>query len=177
MTQKVIIAGAGGQGVMLLGKVIAYSALIDGKRVTLIPAYGPEVRGGAAHSAVILSDDEIGSPYIDTADVLVVMNGVALLKFKSRLNPGGLLVVNSSFVPEAVRSTKSEVIMQPFTDIATSLGDIRIANMVALGCLLARRRIVAFESVVEAMRRMAGPDKPQLFEINRKALLTGRGLR
>jgi 2-oxoglutarate ferredoxin oxidoreductase subunit gamma len=176
MTEKIIIAGAGGQGIMLLGKVIASAAVLDNRRVTLIPAYGPEVRGGAAHCSVIISDDEIGSPYIDKADTMIVMNGVALAKFKDRIISGGLLLLNSSFVQDDMHVRVREVIRYPFTDIATSLGNVRVANMVALGCLLAHRSVVRFESVVTAMRQMAPPDKPHLFEINQKALVTGRGL-
>ena len=176
MLERIIIAGAGGQGIMLFGKVIAQSAMADGRYVTWIPAYGPEVRGGSAHCAVTVSDGEIGSPYIDEVDILVVMNAVALLKFKDRVRPSGLLMSNSSFEQSRVDCRGLSIIRHPFTDIAIRLGNIRVANMVALGCLLAKKKIVPIASVVEAMRQMAPKDKPELFDINYKALMSGQEL-
>ena len=175
MLERIIIAGSGGQGIMLLGKVIAYAAVIDARQVTWMPAYGPEVRGGSAHCSVIISDEEIGSPYIDKADTLVIMNGVAGEKFKNSIQPKGFLLLNSSFAQDPIYARIPHVVHHPFTDIAISLGNIRVANIVALGCLLARKRIVQVESVVEAMRRMAS-DKPELFAINYTALMKGREL-
>ena len=132
MTERIIIAGAGGQGIMLLGKILATSIMEENKFVTWLPSYGAEVRGGTAHCLVVVSDEEIGSPYIKEADALIVMNSPSLMKFKGRLKNKGLLIANSSLV-DNITDKKFTVLNFPFTDIASNLGNIRIANMVALG--------------------------------------------
>ena len=98
MTERIIIAGAGGQGIMLLGKILATSIMEENKFVTWLPSYGAEVRGGTAHCLVVVSDEEIGSPYIKEADALIVMNSPSLMKFKGRLKNKGLLIANSSLM-------------------------------------------------------------------------------
>ena len=174
MIERVIIAGSGGQGIMLAGKVLAEAGLLEGKHVTWLPAYGPEVRGGAAHCMVIIADDEIGSPFIDRADSLIIMNQVSLDKFKNRVKAGGLMVVNSSLA-KVDPGVKGKVIMKEFTDIAIGLGNIKVANMAALGAYLAEREIVAAESILKVMQKMAPPDKPELLQINNAAFRKGMG--
>lgn len=175
MTERVIIAGSGGQGIMLLGKVLVEAALSEGKFVTWLPAYGPEVRGGAAHCMVIISDEEIGSPYIDKADTLVIMNQLSLAKFKNRVKNNGLMVLNSSLA-KADGNLKIKILKGDFTDIALNLGNIKTANMVALGSYLAQKKIVAHESVVDVMKKIAPKDKPELLKINQEALKKGMEL-
>lgn len=175
MTERIIIAGAGGQGVMLLGKVLAEAALKENKHVTWFPCYGAEVRGGTAYCMVVISDKEIGSPYIDKADTLIIMNNPSLVKFRNRIKTKGLLVINSSLAAEALDSPGS--IKYPFTDIALRLGNIRVANMVALGSTLAHKKIIKAESVIRAMEEMAPAGKKELVEINKKALLQGMELK
>jgi 2-oxoglutarate ferredoxin oxidoreductase subunit gamma len=172
MIERVIIAGAGGQGIMVLGKVLAEAALRENKHVIWLPAYGPEVRGGTAHCTVIISDEPIASPYIKQADDLIIMNEPSLKKFQSRVKESGLLVVNSSLVKEKIKAT-FEVQSHPFTDTAIALGNSKIANMVALGCFIAKKNLVTPKSALEAIAYMAPPDKPQLIEINTKALHAG----
>lgn len=170
MTERVIIAGSGGQGIMLLGKVLAEGALASGKFVTWLPAYGPEVRGGAAHCMVIISDEEIGSPYIDKADSLIIMNQLSLGKFKNRLTEKGLMVVNSSLArPDNAPGARAG----KFTDIALGLGNIKVANMVALGMYLARKKTIPLKNIEKVMRAMAPKDKPGLLKINLEALKEG----
>lgn len=188
MIEKIIIAGAGGQGVMLLGKVLATAAMKEGRQVTWLPSYGAEVRGGTAHCMVIISDEEIASPYIALADSLIVMNGPSLDKFKGRLKKKGLLIINSSLAPAdpAVNEYSLRYPFTPhskkprvstwgagFTDIALKLGNIRIANMVALGCFVTHKNVVKLKSVVEAISDIAPEGKRNLIEINTKALREG----
>jgi 2-oxoglutarate ferredoxin oxidoreductase subunit gamma len=161
---------------MLLGKVLAEAAMREGKYVTWLPAYGAEVRGGTAHCMVVVSDKEIGSPYIDKADALIVMNGPSLEKFKNRIRSKGLVIVNSSLAGgDAGRNFFT--IKRPFTDIAIKLGNIKVANMVALGCFIAYKNIVDIKTIFKVISEMAPEDKKGLIEINKRALEEGAGLR
>ncbi len=175
MVERVIIAGAGGQGIMLLGKVMAHAAMTEGKNVTWLPAYGAEVRGGTAHCSVIISDEKIGSPYVDKADTLILMNGPSFIKFRTRLLPAGLLLVNTSLISAAGGYRGHRLAAHPFTDIASELGNIKVANMVALGCFCAQKPLMAPETVIATMRLMAPPERPEILSVNKEAF--ARGLR
>jgi len=173
MVEKVIIAGAGGQGIMLLGRVMAEAAMREGKFVTWLPAYGAEVRGGTAYCMVIISDSEISSPYIDEADSLIIMNEPSLAKFTSRLKNKGLLIVNTSLINKEMDDKKFHILKHPFTDKAIQLGNIRVANMVALGCYIAKNKIVATKTVLKVIEDFAPKNKKELIGINQQALLAG----
>jgi 2-oxoglutarate ferredoxin oxidoreductase subunit gamma len=175
MIEKVIIAGAGGQGIMLLGKVLAQAAMRENKFVTCLPSYGAEVRGGTAHCMVVISDRQIGSPYVEQADTLILMNKPSLEKFKCRIKDKGLFIVNSSLCVPAVPKN-IETLRYPFTDLAIKLGNIRVANMIALGCFVAARRVVHLKSVFCVISDIAPEEKKDLIEINKKALSTGINL-
>jgi 2-oxoglutarate ferredoxin oxidoreductase subunit gamma len=175
MTEKIIIAGSGGQGIMRLGKVLAEAVMRENKFVTWMPSYGAEVRGGTAHCMVVISDEEIGSPYVDTADTLIIMNAPSMGKFKNRLDKKGLLLVNSSLAA-ADKDSKAKKVEQPFTDIAIKLGNIKIANMVALGCFISKKNIVKLKTVSQVISDIAPQDKKNLVEINQKALQEGAKL-
>jgi 2-oxoglutarate ferredoxin oxidoreductase subunit gamma len=167
MTEKIIIAGSGGQGVMLLGKVLAQAALRTGKNTTYFPSYGAEVRGGTAYCMVVISDEEIGSPYIQKADTLIILNQPSLEKFRHRLAKKGSLIVNSSLAPGGGH---------PFTDIATRLGNVKVANMVALGYFIRKKKIFPASAVEKVFLEIAPADKQHLVEINKKALAEGMRL-
>jgi len=173
MTERIIIAGSGGQGIMLAGKILAQAAMIEGKFVTWLPAYGAEVRGGTAHCMIVISESEIGSPRIEKADTIIIMNQPSLAKFKSRLKDKGLLIINSSLVKT---DTALEIIKHPFTDIAVGLGNIKVANMVVLGCLLKNKKVVNVKSILNIIKEMAPKDKPELVSINQEALKKGAEL-
>ena len=172
MTERIIIAGAGGQGIMVLGRVLAEAAMREHKFVTWLPAYGAEVRGGTAYCMVIISEQEIGSPFIDKADTLIVMNQPSLGKFKNRLYRKGLLIANSSLVKINIQN-KGSLLQAPFTDIAVGLGNIKVANMVAVGCYAASKKNIHPETVIKVIIDMAPKDKLALVEINKQALLKG----
>lgn len=175
MIEKILIAGAGGQGVMLLGKILAEAATQEGKYTTWLPAYGPEVRGGTASCAVIISDEEIASPCIGQADTAIVLNEPSMEKFRSRLKRKGLLIVNSTLVSAEVVG-KCPSAQHPFTDIAMELGNVRIANMVALGYYVAKTKVVSLKMILDVIDAIAPADKKSLVAINQKAVLEGERL-
>jgi len=136
MMDKIVIAGFGGQGVMFLGKVLAYTGMDSDLELCWIPSYGPEMRGGTANCSVILSDEEIHSPVFDQADAAIVMNMPAYEKFAPRVRPGGVLIVNSSLAEINSHRDDITVVKVPATDLANELGSPKIGNMICLGALL-----------------------------------------
>jgi 2-oxoglutarate ferredoxin oxidoreductase subunit gamma len=175
MIERIIIAGSGGQGVMLLGKVIAQTAMLEGKQVTWFPAYGPEVRGGTSHCMVTISDQEIGSPYITQADTLIILNHPSLERFNNKLKGKGLLILNSSLT-KINEKTKIKILQFPFTDIAIKLGNIKVANMVALGCFAAAKKIIKVKNIVKVFQSIAPADNLKILEVNQQALEEGQRL-
>lgn len=175
MIERIIVAGSGGQGIILLGKILAEAAMRSGKHVTWLPSYGAEVRGGTAHCMVIISDEEIGSPCIDKADTLIIMNGFSIEKFKSRIKNGGLLILNASLIHQQFKSN-AQTVKYLFTDIAIELGNIKVANMVALGCFLTKKRILDKEIVLNTIEEIAPAEKKELVAVNKQAILKGADL-
>ncbi|MDD4899361.1 MAG: 2-oxoacid:acceptor oxidoreductase family protein [Candidatus Omnitrophica bacterium] len=175
MTEKIIIAGAGGQGIMLLGKIIAEAAVKEGLFVTWLPAYGAEVRGGTAYCMVVVSDREIGSPFIEEADTLIVMNEPSYAKFSSRLKKNGLLILNTSLIDKEGKKINNALSF-PFTDIAAKIGNVKVANMVALGCFLQKKKTPALQTALNVIREIAPEQKEKLVAINQQALNEGAGL-
>lgn len=172
MIQRIIIAGSGGQGVMLLGKVIAEAAIWQGFQVVYLPAYGPEVRGGTSHCMVTISDQPIGSPYISQADVLIILNNPSLEKFKARVKSNGLLILNSSLAKTCALA-KIKILQFPFTDLALKLGNIKVANMVALGVYLSASKIIKIEKILKVFKFIAPANNLKILEINELALKEG----
>lgn len=170
--EKIIIAGSGGQGIMLLGKVLAQAAMNEGFHVTWFPSYGAEVRGGAAYCMVVISGAPIGSPYVETADTLIIMNGISFEKFPERLRKSGLVLINASFVPRI--PPRAGFYAYPFTGEAASLGDVRTANMIALGSYLALRTgLVGMDTVEAVIEQIAPAEKKNLVRINQEAVRRG----
>jgi len=172
MMDKVIFAGFGGQGVMFLGKVLAYAGMGSDLELCWIPSYGPEMRGGTANCSVILSDEEIHSPVIDYADCAIVLNKPAYDKFSARVKPGGVLVVNSSLAKLDKVRDDIRIIEIPATDIANELGNSSIANMVCLGALLPNLKLVDMNKVEKAMAKLT-KKRPELLETNLAAINKG----
>jgi 2-oxoglutarate ferredoxin oxidoreductase subunit gamma len=175
MTNKIIIAGYGGQGVMLLGKIIAEAAMIEGKFVTWLPAYGAEVRGGTANCMVIVSDEEIGSPLIVEADSMIIFNEPSFKRFKKQIKAKGIILVNGSLAGDTPQ-TKAVIESVPFTDAAFKLGSIKAANMVALGAFVAKTGLVRDKTVVGVIEAMTPKDKAELLRQNIAALKEGMSL-
>jgi len=170
MKSKMFFAGSGGQGTLAIGQMIAKAAMDEGKEVTWLPSYGPEMRGGTANCTVVVSDKPISCPLINEADVLVVMNLPSLLKFESMIAPGGLLVINSSLVPQKATRTDIKVIEVPANDMALELGNDKAANMIVLGAILRETGVVKYETVQEEMKKMFSGRKEKFLPMNLKAL-------
>lgn len=136
MQTELILAGFGGQGIMFAGQVLSYAAMDVGKQVTWFPSYGPEMRGGTANCTVVISDDEIGSPVVKNPDIALVMNLPSLDKYEPLVKPGGMLVINQSMVDRGARRTDITALSIPCSEIAEEIGNIRLANMVAVGAML-----------------------------------------
>src|SRR3989338_680021 len=124
--EEIICAGFGGQGIMLMGKLLSYAGMKRRYNVTWMPSYGAEVRGGTAHCMVVISDKDIPSPILDKPDICIVMNAPSMIKFERSVKKGGLLIINTSLIPDKLRRRDLNVIKLPFTDIAQRLGSIRV---------------------------------------------------
>lgn len=172
MTQEVIMAGFGGQGIMLMGQLLTYAGMFEGKNVSWIPSYGPEMRGGTANCAVIVSDEPIGSPLVSEPTTVIAMNLPSLDKFESALQPGGKLIINSSLIDRNVSRNDITVHKIPANDLALELGNHKVANMIVLGALLAATNIVKFDSLSKAFAKIFAT-KTSLLAINEQALRRG----
>lgn len=169
-----IIAGFGGQGVMLMGNILAYAAMAENKKVTYMPVYGVEMRGGTANCTVVISDREIGSPIIYRPVSAVVMNLPSLEKFGPRVKKRGLLVVNASLIPEKEANVKGvRVLMVPSRDLALEVGNERLANMVILGAVVQKTGVIALESLKKALYPALDLRYHKMISINMKALDRG----
>lgn len=172
MQHDVIIAGFGGQGVMLIGKILAHAGMNEGKEVSWLPSYGPEMRGGTANCTVVVSDTPVGSPLVYHPRSVIAMNLPSLDKFEPLVRPGGMLIVNSSLVPREPKRDDLEVLRLPAGEMALELGDIRAANMVALGAYVGATGVLALETVKEVTRELF-ESKPRAIPINMEALERG----
>lgn len=173
MKEEIIFSGFGGQGIMLMGRLLAEAALLEGHNITLLPSYGAEVRGGTAHCMVKISDQEIASPVVSSPDTCIAMNQLAADKFVSSLKNKGLLILNSSLAKKKLQRKDIKIISVPLTDIAVKLGNIKVANTVALGVYLSAKKNIKPESLLSVMKEMAPEDKRNLLEINQRALEEG----
>ncbi len=172
--QRVIVAGFGGQGILMLGKLLAYAGMKEGRQVTWLPSYGPEMRGGTANCNVIISDDPIGAPTVTEATCVIAMNLPSLARFESFVEPGGWLLLNRSLVPQDPARRDIQVLAVPAGSLAQQHGSPRVANVVMLGAFLALTQAVGPASVAAAITDVLGPAKQHLLGLNLNALEAGR---
>lgn len=173
MYEQVIFAGFGGQGVLSMGKMLAEAGMTEGREVTWLPSYGPEMRGGTSNCSVIIADEEICAPIITQASAVVVMNGPSMDKFESYVQPGGMMFVNSSIVSQKARRTDITTYYVPVNEIAEGLGNAKVANMVMLGAYLAKKPIVQVDTLIEQLKEVLGARKAHLIPMNREAIEKG----
>jgi len=176
MYLEVIIAGFGGQGVMLMGETICEAATSMGINATFFPSYGPEMRGGTANCNVIVSDKPIASPVLATSQNIIVMNKPSLDKFESKVKEKGILFVNSSLIDREVSRDDIEVIKVPANEIAEKIGNTVVANMVMLGAFIEKTKVIPIEKVKFVVEKFLSEKKKELIEINFKALEEGAKL-
>ncbi len=174
MTRQFLIAGFGGQGVLFAGKFLVYKGMLEGKQVSWLPSYGPEMRGGTANCSVIIGDEPVGSPIVDHPDVLMVMNLPSLDKYEDSVRPGGLVIADSTLIERKVRRTDVDVCYVPSTKLAADGGITTLANMILTGKLLKIMGEYDEAGVETALRKVVSAKHPEMFDANVKALCAGR---
>ena len=169
---EILCAGFGGQGIMFMGKLLAQAGLNAGRKVTWMPAYGVEVRGGTAYSVTKISDGEIASPLRASPDIVVVMNRQSLEKYQPTVKEGGTLIVNKTLVGDHEKRKGIAIINAPLTEWASRLGDTRIANIIAIGIVMKKTKMISIKHVLSALDDIL-KGKNDLFLLNKKALEKG----
>jgi len=176
MKQEIIMAGFGGQGVLSMGKILAYAALANGMEVTWMPSYGPEQRGGTANVTVILSDESISSPIVDTYDVAVILNQQSLDKFEKTVKPGGILIYDPYGIHHKPTRDDIRVVAVDAMEATLRMGNVKSYNMILLGSLLKVDPVVSVEAVMKGLKKVLPERHHHLLPMNEKAILTGMDL-
>lgn len=174
MERNLLVAGFGGQGVMMLGTLLAQATCEStDKHVTYFPSYGAEMRGGTANCYVVISDDEIGAPIMDACEDLIVMNDPSLNKFIGKLKPGGTLFINSSIVTSDPGRDDITIVEAPVTEMALDMGNPKVLNIIMLGVYIGYTEVVSEDVILEGIRNKIGKKKPQLLPLNEEAFAKG----
>lgn len=170
---QLLFAGFGGQGVMLMGKILTYAGMKEEKQVMFIPSYGSEMRGGTANCSVVLSEEEIDAPVVSQPTVLVALNTPSFDKFENKVAPGGIIVLNSSIVKREPEREDIKVIKVPLNDIAKELGNDKILNMVALGTVIAATECVEPSAIIASLKETLPAHRQDLLPLNQQAIEAG----
>lgn len=173
MNMQILIAGFGGQGVLFAGKFLATKGLIEGKNVSWLPSYGPEMRGGTANCSVIISDDPVGSPIVSEPNCLIAMNLPSLRRYENSVVPGGTILVDSTLIEEKVERKDVSVFYVPATKLAKDEGFATLANMILCGKLIKESADMEFKNTAEALKKVIPPRKANLLDVNLNALKVG----
>lgn len=173
MTTQILIAGFGGQGILFSGKLLAYKALSEGKELSWLPSYGPEMRGGTASCSVTISDEPVGSPIIDHPDVLIVMNLPSLDRYESTVKKGGMIFVDSTLVSRKVQRDDVKAFYIPSTKLAQDIGAQNLANIVLLGKVLKDCPAISRDYLEDALKKVVSARHPEMYELNLKAIDAG----
>lgn len=173
MTNQILIAGFGGQGVLFAGKLLAYKGMYENKELSWLPSYGPEMRGGTANCSVIISDTPVGSPIVDNPDVLMVMNLPSLDKYENAVTKGGKIFVDSSFIERKVARGDVDAYYIPATKMAAEAGVPTLANMILLGKLIKETGAVDFDGLEDVFKKIVSAKRADLIGANLKALELG----
>lgn len=174
MTEQVIFAGFGGQGVLLAGQILAYAGMEEGKNVSWLPSYGPEMRGGTANCNVVVSDEEVASPVVVEADCAVVMNRPSMEQFEKAVKPGGVLIYNTDLIEVEPTRDDITVIKIAANSLAQEAGSIKAANMIILGAYNACAGIVDDGTIIQCLEKTMGEKKKHLIPMNEKAIAMGK---
>jgi len=173
MKVDILLSGAGGQGLMSLGKVIAAAAILEDKFTTYFPSYGPEVRGGTAYCYVKISDKPIASPLVETPDAAIILNQQSLDKFKNQLDKNCTLILNSDLIQDKPNLSAKKIIYLPLSKVALKCGDIRCANVVALGALIHLKPGILKQETITGILKKIFIANSSMLNINIKALSIG----
>jgi 2-oxoglutarate ferredoxin oxidoreductase subunit gamma len=174
MYYELVIAGFGGQGILLIGDILTHAAMYEGKEVSYLPTYGVEMRGGTANCAVTIADEEIGSVLGYRPDATIIMNQPSLDKFQDRIKPGGFLLLNTALTdPATVHRSDIELTTVAANDVALELGNVKVANMVVLGAFLEKQPIVERDSVFKALKKVLPERHHRLIDANIEAINAG----
>ena len=176
MKEELIIAGFGGQGVLSMGKILAYSGLMDDKEVTWMPSYGPEQRGGTANVTVILSDDRISSPVLNAYDTAIVLNQQSLERFESKVKPGGVLMYDSYGINTPPTRTDIKVVRVDAMEAAFEMKNDKAVNMIILGAYIKVKPVVSLENVLKGLKKALPERHWNLLPMNEEALKKGMSL-
>lgn len=176
MTEEIIIAGFGGQGVLSMGKILAYSGIMQGKEVSWMPSYGPEMRGGTANVTVIISDERISSPIVNVFDTAIILNQQSMDKFEKTVKPGGVLIYDPNGIPRHPSRKDIKIYSIEATDEATNMGNTKIFNMIVLGGFLSVKPIVKLENVIKGLEKSLPARHHKLIPMNQKAIEVGMEL-
>ena len=174
MTNEFLIAGFGGQGLLFAGKFLVNKGMMEGKEVSWLPSYGPEMRGGTANCSVIISDEPVGSPIVSKPNVLMVMNLPSLDKYEKDVKPGGKIFVDSSLIARKVERTDVDVYYVPATQMASDNGLTGLANMILIGKLMKELGEFDDAMVAESLKKVVSVKHPEMYDLNLKALTMGR---
>lgn len=174
INEKIICAGFGGQGIMLIGQLLAYAANEEGLNTLWFPSYGPETRGGTANCSISISTEPVNSPVISQADAIIVMNKPSLEKFENKVKPKGTIFINSSLIEDKITRLDISAVYIPANDLAIALGNIKIANMIMLGAYLEKTKLFNDELILKLLKKSFGESKAHLIDINKQALIKGR---
>ncbi len=173
MKEEIIIAGFGGQGVLSMGKILAYSGIMQGQEVTWMPSYGPEMRGGTANVTVILSDKKISSPILSKFDTAIILNQQSMDKFENQVKPGGLLIYDPNGITRHPKRKDITICSIEAVDLSAEIGNSKAYNMVVLGAYLKKRPIVEFSNVVKGLKKSIPERHHSLIPMNEKAIHVG----
>ncbi len=173
MLKEIVIAGFGGQGVLSMGKILAYSGIMENKEVSWMPAYGPEQRGGTANVTVIISDDPVSSPIVNQYDVVIVLNQPSLDKFESKVKPGGVLIYDNYGIHHAPTRKDINVYTIDAMDESTKMNNAKVFNMIILGGLLKIVPVVQLENVMKGLKKSLPERHHKLLPMNEEAIKRG----
>ena len=173
MLKEILIAGFGGQGIMLMGQLLAYGGMYEGLEVTFFPSYGPEMRGGTANCTVVLSDERIGSPIRNTFSVLMAMNQASVNKFTERVKTGGVVAYNETLIDSGPKRSDIEIVKIPANRIASEMGNPQVSNMAAIGGLIPTIGSVSLASLSKGLSRVLPEYRHHLIPVNEEAMKLG----
>ncbi|MDZ4121793.1 MAG: 2-oxoacid:acceptor oxidoreductase family protein [Candidatus Cloacimonadaceae bacterium] len=173
MKTEIICAGFGGQGVLTIGKFIAQAGMKEGKNVSWLPSYGPEMRGGTANVSTVVSDRPIASPIVSYPDVLVALNQPSLDKFGPAVRPNGLIIMDTGMCPHGIKRDDVEMIAAPLSKIAVEIGSMRVLNMLAIGVIIGKTGLIRYETIEDDLNSFLKAKNPDLLEQNLAAIKRG----